>query len=82
MVISTFAIGVLSGSLFFLGFADACLTILFFSLLGILPVCWFSTFGPAFALRQMVLSRFWFGWWGVKLSKLAITTNVRIEGNS
>ena len=28
----------------------------------------FSTFGPRFGLRQMVLSRFYFGWYGVKLS--------------
>jgi purine-cytosine permease-like protein len=24
-------------------------------------------------LRQMVLSRFWFGWWGVKLSMADLT---------
>ncbi|KJX94031.1 hypothetical protein TI39_contig4224g00003 [Zymoseptoria brevis] len=40
---------------------------LIFNLIGITPVCFFSTFGPKFGLRQMVLSRFWFGWWGVKL---------------
>lgn len=67
MVVSTFAIGVLAAPLFYLGFADAILTCLFFNLIGIMPVCYFSTFGPRFGLRQMVLSRFWFGWWGVKL---------------
>lgn len=36
-------------------------------LLGIVPVCWFSTFGPRFGLRQMVLSRYWFGSWGTRL---------------
>ncbi len=55
--------------LFFLGFVDCILVILFFNLLGILPVCFFSSFGPLFGLRQMVLSRFWFGWWPVKLSR-------------
>jgi purine-cytosine permease-like protein len=25
-------------------------------------------------LRQMVLSRFWFGWWGVKLSMGGLTS--------
>lgn len=69
MVISSFAIGVLGKQLFFLGFVDALLTVLFFNLLGIMTVCFYSTFGPAFGLRQMILSRFWFGWWGVKLSK-------------
>ena len=67
MVVSSFAIGVLASPLFYLGFADAILVCLFFNLLGILPVCFFSTFGPRFGLRQMVLSRFWFGWYGVKL---------------
>ena len=68
MVVSSFAIGLLGKSLFFLGFVDAILVVLFFNLIGIIPVCYFSTFGPRFGLRQMVLSRFWFGWHGVKLS--------------
>ncbi|TKA75428.1 Purine-cytosine permease fcyB [Cryomyces minteri] len=67
MVVSSFALGLLGKSVFFLGFVDAILVILFFNLLGIMSVCFFSTFGPVFGLRQMVLSRFWFGWWGVKL---------------
>lgn len=67
MVISSFAIGLLAQKLFFLGFVDAILTCLFFNMLGVISVCYFSTFGPRFGLRQMVLSRFWFGWWGVKL---------------
>ncbi|GAM86409.1 hypothetical protein ANO11243_044230 [Dothideomycetidae sp. 11243] len=70
MVVSTFAIGLLAKPVFYLGFADAILTALFFNLLGVIPVCFFSTFGPRFGLRQMVLSRFWFGWWGVKLIAL------------
>lgn len=67
MVVSSFAIGLLAQKLFFLGFTDACLVCLFFNLIGIIPVCYFSTFGPRFGLRQMVLSRFWFGWHGVKI---------------
>ncbi|KAJ4351916.1 Purine-cytosine permease fcy21 [Didymosphaeria variabile] len=67
MVISSFAIGLLAQKLFFLGFVDAILTCLFFNMLGVISVCYFSTFGPRFGLRQMVLSRFWFGWYGVKL---------------
>jgi purine-cytosine permease-like protein len=69
MVVSSFAIGVLGKSLFYLGFVDAILVCLFFNLLGVLTVCFFSCFGPAFGLRQMVLSRFWFGWFPVKFSK-------------
>jgi purine-cytosine permease-like protein len=68
MVVSSFAIGLLAKSLFFLGFVDAILVCLFFNFIGVLSVCFFSTFGPRFGLRQMVLSRFWFGWYGVKLS--------------
>jgi len=67
MVISSFAIGVLGKSLFYLGSADAFLVVLFFNMAGILPVCYFSTFGPIFGLRQIVLSRFWYGWHGVKI---------------
>ncbi|KAA8650510.1 hypothetical protein EYZ11_003289 [Aspergillus tanneri] len=66
MVVSSFAIGVLGKSIFGLGFVDAILVDLFFNLLGIMTVCFFSCFGPVFGLRQMVLSRFWFGWWATK----------------
>ncbi|PNS15648.1 Purine-cytosine permease fcyB [Sphaceloma murrayae] len=67
LVISAFALGILAKRTFYLGFADAILTCIFFNMIGIIPVAYFSTFGPKFGLRQMVLSRFWFGWWGVKL---------------
>lgn len=69
MVVSSFAIGVLGMTTFYLGFVDAILVSLFFNLLGVMSVCFFSCFGPPFGLRQMVLSRFWFGWWPVKFSK-------------
>lgn len=72
MVVSSFAIGVLAQGIWYLGFVDAILTCLFFNLLGIMSVCFFSSFGPAFGLRQMVLSRFWFGWYGVKLSEFTL----------
>ncbi|KAG9230179.1 putative purine-cytosine permease fcyB [Amylocarpus encephaloides] len=67
MVVSSFAIGALAYPVFYLGFIDTILIIFFVNLLGITPVCFFSTFGPRFGLRQMVLSRFYFGWYGVKL---------------
>lgn len=68
MVVPSFTIGVLGKPLFGLGFVDSALVIIFFNFIGVLTVCFFSVFGAAFGLRQMVLSRFWFGWWGVKLS--------------
>lgn len=75
MVVSSFAIGALARPVFSLGFVDSALTIIFINLLGIMPVCFFSTFGPRFGLRQMVLSRFYFGFYGVKLSKFAEQIN-------
>ncbi len=69
MVVSSFAIGLLGTGLFGMGFGDSCLTIVFINMLGITPVSYFSTFGPKFGLRQMVLSRYWFGFHGVKVSE-------------
>ncbi|GAW25482.1 putative purine-cytosine permease [Rosellinia necatrix] len=68
MVVSSFAIGALAVPVFGLGYVDSALTIIFVNILGIIPVCFFSTFGPRFGLRQMVLSRFYFGYYGVKLA--------------
>ncbi|KAI0861070.1 purine-cytosine permease [Xylaria cubensis] len=68
MVVSSFAIGALAIPVFNLGYIDSALTIIFVNILGIIPVCFFSTFGPRFGLRQMVLSRFYFGYYGVKLA--------------
>lgn len=67
MVVSSFAIGALAVTVFELGFVDSLLTILFINMLAITPVSFFSTFGPPYGLRQMVLSRFWFGFYAVKL---------------
>lgn len=69
MVVSTFAIGALAIPVFNLGFVDALLTIFFFNCLSIIPVAFFSTFGPRYGLRQMVLSRYFFGFYGAKVSK-------------
>ncbi|KAK0734351.1 purine-cytosine permease [Lasiosphaeria miniovina] len=67
MVISSFAIGAVAIGIFELGFVDSALVIILINFLGVIPVCFFSTFGPKFGLRQMVLSRFFFGFHGVKL---------------
>jgi len=50
LVVAAFALGLLAQSVFGLGVADAMLVILFFNLIGITPVCFFSTFGPKFGL--------------------------------
>ncbi|KAJ5150342.1 uncharacterized protein N7482_010800 [Penicillium canariense] len=70
MVVPSFTIGVLGKRLFGMGFVDAALVIVFFNVIAVLTVCFFSIFGAAWGLRRMVLSRFWFGWWGVKLIAL------------
>jgi NCS1 nucleoside transporter family len=70
MVVSSFAIGVLAIPIFNLGFVDAILTTFFINFLGSIPVAFFSTFGPRFGMRQMVLSRFFFGYYGVKVIAL------------
>src|ERR1700759_4600503 len=67
MGVSSFAIGVLAIPVFALGFVGSVLTIFFINILGILPVAFFSTFGPRFGMRQMILSRFFFGYYGVKV---------------
>jgi len=67
MVVSSFAIGALAIPVFNLAFVDSLLTIFFINCLAITPVAFFSTFGPRFGLRQMVLSRYFFGFYGVKL---------------
>ena len=69
MVVSSFAIGVLAIPVFGLNFIESALVIAFINVLGILPVCFFSTFGPKFGLRQVVLSRFYFGYYGVRISE-------------
>lgn len=74
MTVSTFALGALAQPVFGLGFVDAALTVVCINVLGILPVSFFSTFGPRFGLRQMVLSRFFFGFYGLKLSESCHTS--------
>lgn len=69
MAVSSFATGVIAISIFNLGYVDSALTIILVNTVSVLPVCFFSTFGPQFGLRQMVLSRFYFGYYGVKLGE-------------
>jgi NCS1 nucleoside transporter family len=53
-----------------LGFWGDVLVIAAFNVLGVLPVAFLSTLGPKTGLAQMPLSRFAFGWHGVKLPTL------------
>lgn len=77
MNVSTFALGALAVTVFQLGFVDALLTIVFITMLGITPVAFFATFGPRYGLRQMVLSRYFFGYYGVKVGKSVKNSHVR-----
>ncbi|EPQ51414.1 hypothetical protein GLOTRDRAFT_48944 [Gloeophyllum trabeum ATCC 11539] len=61
--ISTFSLGTLGASIFEMGLRDSVLTIVFFNLLSTVPVAYFSSFGARTGLRQMVFSRFAFGYW-------------------
>jgi purine-cytosine permease-like protein len=58
MVVSSFAIGMLGVNTFYTGFADGVLCIIFFNIIGIIPVCFFSAMGPTFGLRQVCNMRY------------------------
>lgn len=61
LVIATYALGALGVTVFGLSFWQSVLTIIFFTLFGVLPVAWLSIFGPKLGLRQMVLLKFLVG---------------------
>lgn len=61
MVIAAYALGVLGPLVFNLNFGTSVLVIVFFNILGLLSVAFFSVFGAEFGLRQMILSRFLLG---------------------
>jgi purine-cytosine permease-like protein len=56
MVVSSFAIGILGPQVFQTGFADGALCIIFFNIIGIIPVSFFSALGPTFGLRQVCIT--------------------------
>ncbi|KAJ3307823.1 hypothetical protein HDU76_004337 [Blyttiomyces sp. JEL0837] len=64
MVVTSFSLGTLAKFVFYLGFWDSFAAILLFNIMGILPVAFFSTFGPKFGMRQMVITRYSFGYYG------------------
>ncbi|KAG7293167.1 hypothetical protein NEMBOFW57_003213 [Staphylotrichum longicolle] len=66
MAVTSFVMGAVAVPVFGLGFVDSVLVILLFNIVGALPVALFSAFGAKFGLRQMVLSRFFFGYYMAK----------------
>lgn len=67
MVIASFSLGALGVTVFHLSFFQCVMVIFFFSLLGALPVAYFSIFGVRLGLRQMVLTRFFLGDYGMRI---------------
>ncbi|RXW19399.1 hypothetical protein EST38_g6456 [Candolleomyces aberdarensis] len=63
--ILTFSAGTLGPVIFGLGLRDTCLTILFFNLLCCFFPAYFATWGPKLGMRQMIASRYSFGYYGV-----------------
>lgn len=67
LVIATFSLGALGITVFGLAFGQAVLVIIFFSILGAFSVGFFSIFGSALGLRQMLLSKFLIGDYATRL---------------
>ncbi|CAI4060335.1 hypothetical protein SKDZ_05G1370 [Saccharomyces kudriavzevii ZP591] len=61
MVLPAYAIGALGPMVFGLNFGQSVLVIIFFNLLGLVSVAFFSVFGAELGLRQMILSRYLVG---------------------
>ncbi|KAF9995448.1 hypothetical protein BGZ79_010859 [Entomortierella chlamydospora] len=76
-VLTTIPIGTLGPAIFGMGLRDTILSIIGFTILGCFTTAFCATLGPKLGLRQMVISRFSFGWWGaVVLSLLNIITQI------
>ncbi|PPQ80372.1 hypothetical protein CVT26_008273 [Gymnopilus dilepis] len=65
LTILTFSIGTLGPVIFDLGLRDSCLVILLFNLFCTIFPAYFSTWGAHLGMRQMTLSRYSFGYYGV-----------------
>lgn len=61
MVLAAFAVGGLGPMVYGLNFGTSVLTIIFFDIIGLIPVAFFGMFGAVLGLRQMILSRFLVG---------------------
>lgn len=60
--ILSFSAGVLGPNLFGLDFKSSVWVIIVFNLLSAIPVAYFATFGPLLGMRQMVQTRYSFGY--------------------
>ncbi|KAH0834778.1 cytosine-purine permease [Lanmaoa asiatica] len=60
-----FSTGTLGPVVFGLGLRDSCLVILFFNLIANLLPAYLNTWGPKTGMRQMIVSRYSFGYYGV-----------------
>ena len=58
---ATLAFGTLGPGLFFLGWWDSFLCLLFFNIIGAIPPALMATLGPKLGLRTMTVQRFSFG---------------------
>ncbi|RDB27544.1 Purine-cytosine permease fcyB [Hypsizygus marmoreus] len=63
--ILSFSAGTLGPVVFGLGLRDSCLCILFFNLFCVIPPAYLATWGPKLGMRQMIISRYSFGYYGV-----------------
>ncbi|WPK27216.1 hypothetical protein PUMCH_004593 [Australozyma saopauloensis] len=67
MVIATFSLGALGITVFGLSMFQCIMCIVFFNALGAMPVAFFSIFGVKLGLRQMILSKFLVGDYGMRI---------------
>lgn len=67
MVIATYSLGALGVTVFGLSFFQCIMCIVFFNILGALTVAFFSIFGCRLGLRQMILSKFLLGDYGMRV---------------
>lgn len=67
LVIATFSLGALGITVFGLSFFQCIMVIIFFSLMGACPVAYFSVFGCRLGLRQMVVSKYLLGNYGMRI---------------
>ncbi|KAF9236040.1 permease for cytosine/purines, uracil, thiamine, allantoin-domain-containing protein [Melanogaster broomeanus] len=63
--ILSFSTGTLGPIVFGLGLRDSCLVILFFNLLACALPAYLNTWGPRTGMRQMIQSRYSFGYYGI-----------------
>ncbi|CCH60258.1 hypothetical protein TBLA_0C04620 [Henningerozyma blattae CBS 6284] len=61
MVLPSYSLGILGTAVYGLNFGQAAMVIIFFNIMGLLSVAYFSIFGAQLSMRQMILSRFLIG---------------------